>query len=158
MSVLDRVNRNRQTDSRTGQRELTAGTSQTASTSSTLTRRESPTIHRLRSVFWALQKFIADNDDGSMMARMAPIMETFMDELAEELGEREERFMSMFFAQSGDIIAWVGHGDNNRLPPELRIFAEAIQPSVRNPSEHSGEPSSKPAMGTSSVLAPTSQA
>lgn len=97
--------------------------------SSTLTRRESPTIHRLRSVFWALQKFIADNDDGSMMARMAPIMETFMDELAEELGEREERFMSAFFAQSGDIIAWVGHGDNERLPPELRIFAEAIQPS-----------------------------
>jgi hypothetical protein len=106
-----------------------AGESQTAPASSTLTR-EPPTIRRLRSVFGVLQKFIVDNDDGGMMARMAPLMTTFMDELAEELGEKDELYMGMYLAQMGHVIAWIGHGDNDKLPPELRVFAEAIQPSA----------------------------
>lgn len=165
MGVLDRVNRNRRTGSTTPT-EQTAGESQTAHVSSTLIR-EPPTIRRLRSVFGVLQKFIVDNDDGGMMARMAPLMSTFMDELADELGEKDEMYMGLYLAQMGEVIAWIGHGDNERLPEGLRVFAEAIQPSdtqtrvsdsVRVPTRDSnGQPDSERDTWTSRALAPSPQ-
>lgn len=57
-------------------------------------------------------------------------MTSFVDELADELGDKDEAAMSLYMAQIGEVIAWIGHGDNSRLPEYLREFAEAIQPSA----------------------------
>jgi hypothetical protein len=104
-----------------------------------------------------------------MLAHMAPLMTTFMDELAEELGERAEMDMSLYMSQIGLVIAWIGHGDNDSLPPELRIFAEAIQPNgsgvsadtvrvAERMAKHSGESSSERDTWTTGALASTPQA
>ena len=164
MSVLDRVNRNRRTGTTSTRRELTAGASQTGQESSTPTPSEPPVIHRLRSVVYALQKFVTDNSSDPMLAHMAPLMTTFMDEIAEELGDRAEVDMSVYMSQIGLVIAWIGHGDNDSLPPELRVFAEAIQPSASNthsdrvPERDSNRESpSERDTWTSRALAPTPQ-
>lgn len=64
---------------------------------------------------------------------MAFIMTTFTNELCEEMAEYDEAKIAVFLAQIGDIVAWVGHGDNDRLPEAIRPFAEHIQPSPRTP-------------------------
>jgi hypothetical protein len=127
MGVLDRVNRNRRTTTTAQETEA----SPKGSASSTLIRREAPVIWRLKNVFTALQRFIESNGD-SGLSRLSFLMTTFMDELAEELGEKDEVAMSVYMAQIGEVIAWIGHGDNSRLSPELRVFAEAMQPSAGN--------------------------
>jgi hypothetical protein len=34
----------------------------------------------------------------------------------------------MFMEMMGDVISWIGHGDNTRLPDTVRNFAEQFQP------------------------------
>lgn len=72
---------------------------------------------------------INNNDDGSTLARMAPIMMIFADELADELAEYDELAIRAFMFQIGEVISWIGHGDNERLPEAVKPFAEMIQPS-----------------------------
>jgi hypothetical protein len=43
----------------------------------------------------------------------------------------DEMQTRMFLAQTGDIISWIGHGNNDLLPDSVRMFAEAIQPTQK---------------------------
>lgn len=75
-----------------------------------------------------LETFIQKNDDG-MYGRLAFFMSTVTDELAEELADLDEIQVRLFMFQIGEIISWIGHGDNERLPEAVRPFAEVVQPS-----------------------------
>jgi hypothetical protein len=124
MTVLDRVNRHR-----AGQvtRELTAGESQDSGLSSTL----AVDVHRslvgvrLRAVMTTMNKFIVQSDDAGFV-KFAFLMQALTDEVIEELEDRDEATLAMFLGQMGEVIAWIGHGDNSRLPETFQLFAEEI--------------------------------
>lgn len=73
-------------------------------------------------------RFVQENNDGSMLGRMAPILMSFAEEMADELGELDEMAIRAYMYQIGEVISWIGHGDNERLPEGVRAFAEMIQP------------------------------
>lgn len=77
----------------------------------------------------ALTTYIRENNDGSMLARMSPIMMSFGEELADEMAELDELTIRAYMFQIGEVISWIGHGDNDRLPEAVRGFGEMIQPS-----------------------------
>lgn len=79
-------------------------------------------ILRLEYVVDTLHNFIAANDDSGTMARMSFITRAMIEEISEELVERDEETLQAFMAQIGEVIAWVGHGDHSRLPDNLREF------------------------------------
>jgi hypothetical protein len=85
-------------------------------------------IRRLKGVVRVLETFIRTSDDG-MYARLAFFMSTVTDELAEELAELDELQVRLFMFQIGEVISWIGHGDNSRLPEAIKDFAEMVQPS-----------------------------
>lgn len=116
MSVLDRVHR-RQTE----QKALTAGGLAEDGQSSILVVKPA-VILRLEYVVDTLHNFIAANDDSGTMARMSFITRAMIEEISEELVERDEETLQAFMAQIGEVIAWVGHGDHSRLPDNLREF------------------------------------
>lgn len=125
MSVLDRVNRQRMG---MGTRALTAGESTTEQPSSTLADK-SPVVLRLQAVLGTLNNFVITNGREVGFANFGIIMQSLTEELIEELDEKDEETVGAFMARMGEVIAWIGHGDNDRLPEELRVFAEEIQPS-----------------------------
>lgn len=86
-----------------------------------------------------LTGFIRDNQDGSPLGRMSGILTTFANEMAEEMHDMDEIKTRIFMAQTGAIISWIGHGDNDQLPDAIRAFAEQIQPSEQTAED---EPSS----------------
>jgi len=44
--------------------------------------------------------------------------------MGEELADRDEETLQGFMAQIGEVIAWIGHGDNSRLPGQMQEFIE----------------------------------
>jgi hypothetical protein len=119
MTVLDRVHRRQQT----AQRALTAEGSAEVGQSSTQVVKPA-VIQRLEFVVNTLHNFISENDDSGTMARMSFITRAMIEEISEELVERDEETLQAFMAQIGEVIAWVGHGDPSKLPANLREFAE----------------------------------
>jgi hypothetical protein len=91
---------------------------------------KSPVVLRLQAVLSTLNKFVQTNGD-AQTARFAFIMEAITEEVVEELEEKDDATIGVFMAQMGEVIAWVGHGDNSRLPENLREFAETINPSEK---------------------------
>lgn len=125
MGVADRVHR-KQTEMRL-QRERYAEESQTDIPSTDLVRADKDHIKRLKGVVYVLENYIRTNDDG-MYGRMAFFMSTVTDELAEELSELDETQVKLFMYQIGEVISWIGHGDNSRLPEGVREFANLVNP------------------------------
>lgn len=72
---------------------------------------------------------VAESDD-QIMSRMGFILSIATGELIDELRDYDEMTVRKMFYEIGEAISWIGHGDNDRLPPSVRIFAEGIQPSV----------------------------
>lgn len=116
MTVLDRVHK-RQTE----RKALTAGGSEETGLSS-IPAVKPGVILRLEYVVNTLHNFIADNDDSGTMARFSFITRAMIEEIGEELAERDEATLEGFMAQIGEVIAWVGHGDQTKLPENLREF------------------------------------
>lgn len=139
MGVADRVRR-KQAEARL-QREQQGDESPTDIPSTDLARAEAAHIKRLKGVVYVLENFIRTNDDG-MYGRLAFFMSTVTDELAEELSELDEVQVRLFMFQIGEVISWIGHGDNERLPEAVRPFADLVQPSehvdAEQPSSHLG--------------------
>lgn len=137
MGVADRVHR-RQMQARL-QRERQAEESQTDTQSTDLALAEPAHIKRLKGVVYVLENYIRANDDG-MLGRMAFFMSTVTDELAEELSELDDHQVKFFMYQIGEVISWIGHGDNSRLPEGVREFADLVNPNAGNedPNSHIG--------------------
>lgn len=102
---------------------------------------------------YALRGIIEENNDGTGLARFAFLMTTLSDELAEELVEYDELAIRAFMFQIGEVISWIGHGDNERLPDAVRVFAEMVQPTRREDanSEDSSSPENSAFPGNSLV-------
>jgi hypothetical protein len=125
MGVLDRVRRTE----RQSQKAQTEVESPTGNSGSSLVVAEPPVIKRLKGVIWTLQTFVAENgSDG--IGKMSFLFSTMADELADEMSEYDETQMMFFLARIGQIIEWVGHGQTDVLPDDLKPFAESIQPTV----------------------------
>jgi hypothetical protein len=99
-------------------------------------------IRRLKGVVYVLQTFIEKNGDGNM-GRMAFFMSTMVDDLSEELKDMDETTVRLYLYQIGEVISWIGHGDNDRLPDSVKEFAEIITPTVvvQNGHDDSGSSS-----------------
>jgi hypothetical protein len=112
-------------------RELTAGASDPNGELSTPEDERSPVVERLRAVLTVLNRFVAENGKDSGFQNFAVIMEALTDEVIEELNEKDEQTIGFFMSQMGEVIAWIGHGDNSRLPDQLRPFVDEIQPPIQ---------------------------
>lgn len=82
---------------------------------------------RLQAVMTTLNSFVIKNDETGM-ARFAFLLQALTDEVIEELTEKDEETIGVFMSQMGEVIAWIGHGDTERLPENMREFALSIQP------------------------------
>lgn len=120
MTVLDRMQRR---TAQQEQRALTEAGSET-SKSITLAVTKPPVIQRLEFVVNTMHEFIAKNDDTGMMSRFSFVTKAMMEEVTAELEDRDEEALQGFMSQIGEVIAWIGHGDTNRLPENLREFVE----------------------------------
>jgi hypothetical protein len=56
------------------------------------------------------------------MARFSFVTRAMIEEIGEELAERDEETMQGFMAQIGEVISWIGHGDSSKLPGNLQEF------------------------------------
>lgn len=86
-----------------------------------------PVVIRLEAVLNLLNNFVLENGDPSL-ARYIVIYQALTDEVIDELEERDDASIGMFMEMMGEVIAWIGHGDNERLPSTVRDFAEKFQP------------------------------
>lgn len=80
---------------------------------------------------YVLRNYIEKSPESGGLGRMAVVMTTFTDELIEELGDYDELAIRAFMFQIGEVISWIGHGDNEQLPDVVKPFAELVQPSER---------------------------
>lgn len=103
-----------------------------------LVRVEPGHIRRLKGVMRTLTGIIAESQDAHPLGRMAFLMTTISEEVADEMAEYDEMTIRLFMFQIGEVISWIGHGDNERLPDNVRAFAEMIQPTVSNDSGDDG--------------------
>jgi len=82
----------------------------------------------LQAVLSTLNTFIIQNGSEVGFANFGLIMQSLTEELIEELEDKDEETIGSLMTRMGGIIAWIGHGNNDQLPEELRVFAEEIQP------------------------------
>ena len=136
MGVADRVRKNQAERRRSAQR---AGDSlQDSPEQYSLVPVDPPHIKRLRGVVSVLTKFVQENDAGSFK-HMTFLMTHMTEELADELSDYDEMHIRAFMFQIGEIIGWIGHGDNSRLPDTLKPFANLIQPDQPEPAADDDE-------------------
>jgi hypothetical protein len=81
-----------------------------------------PVILRLEYVVNTLHDYIEKNDDSGTMARFSYVTRAMIEEVGEELADRDEETLQSFMAQIGEVIAWIGHGEQERLPANLQGF------------------------------------
>jgi hypothetical protein len=87
-------------------------------------------IERLEYVVGALHNYIEANDDSGTMARFSFVVRAMIEEIGDELAERDEETLQLFMAQIGEVIAWIGHGDPSKLPENLRTFVDQSGPAI----------------------------
>jgi hypothetical protein len=96
--------------------------------SSSLVVVDPPHIARFKGIVAQLRYFIENSAEARGLGKMAFLMTTLADELAEEMKDMDEMQIRIFMFQIGEVISWIGHGENERLPDVIRPFAENIQP------------------------------
>ena len=90
---------------------------------------KSPVVLRLQGVMTSLNSFVISNGT-SDLSRFAFLMQALTDEVIEELTDKDDEAVGVFMEQMGQVIAWIGHGNNDQLPDPIRQFAEDIQPPI----------------------------
>lgn len=86
----------------------------------------SPVIVRLQAVMSTLNGFVIQNDSGGL-SKFAFLMQSLTDEVIEELEDKDEEVIGAYMERMGEVIAWIGHGDTERLPDILKPFAEQVE-------------------------------
>lgn len=141
MSVADKL-RKREMAKHT-QTERETGESRTGTPSTTLVAIEPAHITRIKGVVRFLEHLIKNSDESKSMSRMAFFMTTATDELAEEMRDMDEMQIRLYMFRIGEVISWIGHGDNSRLPEELRQLAEMISPTRGGDDDNSTDDNGK---------------
>jgi site-specific recombinase len=120
MAVLDRMHH------RMAQQKGQTAEGSPATSLSTIRAAAKPeVIQRLEFVVTSLHNYIRENDDSGTMARFSYVTQAMIEEVSEELADRDEETLQYFMSQMGEVIAWIGHGDKSRLPDNMRAFVEA---------------------------------
>lgn len=90
-------------------------------------------VLRLRAVLAELTSFVASKGSGKQK-RMAFVLRRVATDICEEMGEADADTIAAYFNQMGQVVSWIGTGDNNNLPEQLRDMflprAEGIQRAI----------------------------
>jgi hypothetical protein len=81
-----------------------------------------------------LQKFIEENDE-SGLGRFSWLMTDLVEEMTEELAGKDTETMALYMAQIGEVISWVGHGDDTRLSENIRHFTRQQDVTLEDESD-----------------------
>jgi hypothetical protein len=74
-----------------------------------------------------LNSFVVANGTGGL-DKFAFLLHALTDEVIEELEDKDQESIAAYMEQMGEIIAWIGHGDADRLPESIRPFADHLVP------------------------------
>ena len=132
MSVYSRIRRlEMEQDRSQDQGESSTQTSK----SSTLVSADPPAVLRLRAVLAELTSFVVSKGSGKQK-RMAFVMRRVANDVCEEMVDSDPDTVAAYFNQMGQVVSWIGTGDNEALPDALReLFlprAEGIQLAIEN--------------------------
>jgi hypothetical protein len=94
------------------------------SESTTLVLADPPVIKRLRAVLAELTTFVSRNGGGKQK-RVNFVIKHIVEDVVEELEGLPQEHMSAYFAQMGQVISWIGTGDDNALPPAIKEYLQA---------------------------------
>ena len=83
-----------------------------------------PVIKRLRAVLAELTTFVSRNGGGKQK-RVNFVIKHIVEDVVEELEGLPQEHMSAYFAQMGQVISWIGTGDDNSLPPAIKEYLQA---------------------------------
>lgn len=78
-----------------------------------------------------LNGYVIANDDTGL-SKFAFLMQALTDEVIEELSEKEDEVIGAYMEQMGQVIGWIGHGDDSRLPDSMKPFAAQLEPKEIN--------------------------
>lgn len=83
-----------------------------------------PIILRLRQVFFQMKSYAQLHPDttSDKLTRGSWILQSIMEEVLDELSEVDELTMALWFAKFGRIVEWIGTGNYDILPDEVREF------------------------------------
>jgi hypothetical protein len=81
---------------------------------------------RLRAVMAELTSYVLQHGNGKHK-RMGFVLRRIANDVIEELGEdgRNEEDISVYFANMGKVISWIGTGNDDDLPESIREFLMA---------------------------------
>lgn len=74
-----------------------------------------------------LNGYVIRNGETSL-SKFAFLVDALTDEVIEELRSQDDNVIAGYFEQMGLVIAWVGHGDDSRLPEGMRPQFEPSEP------------------------------
>lgn len=94
---------------------------------SSLVVADPPVVARIKGTLHGLMRVAQEGDSG--LGKMAFLFDTVAEELIDELSGYDDATMQLYLAYVGQVISWIGHGQNDMLPEILQPFAEKIQPS-----------------------------
>jgi hypothetical protein len=82
---------------------------------------------RLKAVLAELTSYATKNTDQlpANKRRMMWVLKRVAADVVEELDEVEPAVMSAYFNYMGSVISWIGHGDDEHLPNEVKEFLQA---------------------------------
>ncbi len=93
---------------------------------------------RLRAVLAELSGFVASRGN-SKQKRMSMILKRVANDVCEEMGEADPATIAAYFDQMGKVVSWIGTGDSDSLPQQIReLFAgraEGIQLAIEGTEE-----------------------
>lgn len=79
-------------------------------------------VQRLEAVMTTLNNYIREGGD-SRLASFSFVLDALTDEVIEELATKDAASLAAYMELMGEVVAWIGHGDNQRLPEPVRAFA-----------------------------------
>jgi hypothetical protein len=105
------------------------GSSTQLSKSQTLVLADKPTVARLRAVLAELSGFVGTKGTAKQK-RMMLVVRRMANDICEELQDADQKTLSQYFSQMGQVIAWIGTGSydgmNDLMREWIKPRAEAI--------------------------------
>lgn len=73
----------------------------------------------------SLTRYVSGSPE-SNFHRMGFVLEGMVDELADELADLPADMLEKYFELVGSVLSWIGNGNADTLPEELRPFAASM--------------------------------
>lgn len=105
-----------------------------------------PTAKRVRAVITNLSDFVTTAGD-AQQKRMGRVMSIIIDEVIDELGERDEAQLQRWMLFMGRILEWSGTGNIGILPQELVPFIADVEGISVEEAQRQWEDATRPYSG-----------